>query len=226
MSEKLLEQFIHKVTELQQGRSDIDQASFEQIIRELGLSEEDLSAAEREADKRLVQGRAFRNSELLDRAVEALEHAHALSPFRQDITRELAVTLLTRFRAHARTEDHERAAMLLEANIERDERNTTNYELLRQVQALARPMAHRHVWIALGVGLLVGALATVGVQRMLPVEAAVAPSSQTVDAKDAKQAEQVGEPVTVAEHAPTITRVDPNAPFIAAISPASGPAGT
>jgi hypothetical protein len=208
VSEQLLQQFIAKVAELQQGRSDIDRATFEQIVRELGLSEEDLGNAEREAEKRLTQGRAFRTSELLDRAVEALDHAHALSPFRQDITRELAVTLLTRFREHGRAEDRERAELLLEANIEQDERNTTNYELLRQVQALGRPAARRRLSAALGLGLVAGALATVGVQHVLPARAPVAPTvvSQTVDAK---QEQRVDEPPTVADEAPTITRIDP-----------------
>jgi hypothetical protein len=209
VSEKLLEQFIEKVAELQQGRSDIDQASFEQIVRELGLSEEDLRLAEREAEKRLTQGRAYRNSQLLDRAVEALEHAHALSPFRHDIARELAVTLLTRFKEHGQAEDRERAEALLEANIERDERNTINYELLRQLQALRRPAARRYAWVALGLGVLAGALAAVGVQRMLPVQAPVAPSSPTVEVVEAVEQPPAVVDEDENEDAPTITRVDP-----------------
>ncbi len=96
--DEILMQYLSKVGELQKNRSNALPADeLKSIAQELGLSPEDLQAAEQSAKDHLARGKGFAKHGLLDDALKELGNALALSPYDHETMLLVADTHLKRW---------------------------------------------------------------------------------------------------------------------------------
>lgn len=209
----MIRSYVSRVMEVRERREGAMRAEdLRAIARDIGLSEEDLAAAEQEALDHIARGRQFLQHGRSDDAIAALSKAVALAPDQLDARIDLAQALRDRFRRTGRSEDRANAIAQARACIDQDPSCQRAYLLLNELDQPAvgaragssgSGVGALVAFAALGAFILLGGVAAVGFLTLAPSSSP--PMPPEVSTYDAPQ------PVT------------PNLPAPTAAQPAAAP---
>jgi len=160
-----LQLYIERVTALQaeRGRA-LELHDMKEIARELGMSEEDIAAADSAARAHLDRGLRHSSYGRWDDAIVELREAAALDPMNVEVLHALALSHKERWLAVGDPEDRRQAAELARQSVALDPAHDPSYLLLNDLDkprqgggtdpAGFSPRRRRGGWIALAVALL------------------------------------------------------------------------
>ena len=127
---------IERYLELVQVESveEVDQGELQAIARELGVSEEEIQAADTAAEAHAKRARLHLQHSLHDDALREFGAAAALRPFDPEIRRGLSETLVDRWEAHGERSDADIARTLVLRSIEESPEDHASYALLKRLE--------------------------------------------------------------------------------------------
>ncbi|MEM1177750.1 MAG: hypothetical protein AAGM22_05365 [Acidobacteriota bacterium] len=138
--QEVLRAYLQRVMELSEQRSSQPtHVELAAIAREIGISEEDLAAAEQSADDHRVRGTGFLEFGRFDDAISELLEASVLAPSRLDIKHDLARAYAGRYRRAHQDADRQRAESLARQHLEVDPRHRGSFELISELDAIGPP---------------------------------------------------------------------------------------
>ncbi len=157
--EEETQRIIERYLECVQGErnDEVNQAELQDIARELGVSEEEIQAAESAAEVHAKRGKLHLEHGLHDDALREFGAAAALRPFDPEIRRGLSETLVARWEAQGERSDAALARTLLLRSIEESPDDQASYALLKRLERGAQPAQRRTTFI-IALVLLLGAL--------------------------------------------------------------------
>jgi hypothetical protein len=165
----MIRSYVSRVMEVRERREGAMRAEdLRAIARDIGLSEEDLAAAEQEALDHIARGRQFLQHGRPDDAIAALSKAVALAPDQLDARIDLAQALRDRFRRTGRDEDRAASISQARACIDQDPSCQRAYLLLNELDQPAVGAGSSGAGVgaliaaALGAVILLGGVAAVG----------------------------------------------------------------
>ena len=159
-TQRIIERYLELV---QPKRADeVDQVELQAIARELGVSDEEIAAAEVAAQDHATRGRLHVEHGLHDDAVREFSAAVALRPFDVALHRDLAAALSGRFRATGQRHDAELAKTLARRIIEASPDDREAYVLLEGLERLLNQGAKRRRAVAGFIALALMSIGTVG----------------------------------------------------------------
>lgn len=159
MSNDRLHDFARAVVVRQQEQADdVDEQTMRAVARDLGMSDEDLLAAQAEGQSRKRLAQTYRQQQLIDEAIAELEQAHAFNPLDVEATVMLAELLVKRGRKNDDAADLERARGLCRAALKAAPANTEAASILNVIQN--NPAGQRGV---VPPGIIIAAAVAVGV---------------------------------------------------------------
>ncbi len=134
--DEILMQYLSKVGELQKNRSKaLPAEELRSIAQELGLSPEDLKAAEQSAKDHLARGQGFLKHGLLDDALKELKNALALSPYDQETMLLVAEAHLQRWHKKRHLPDKNEADRLAREVLAEAPENERAFGVLKRLDA-------------------------------------------------------------------------------------------
>jgi len=135
MSTDRLHDFARAVVVRQQEQADdVDEETMRAVARDLGMTDEDLLAAQAEGQSRKRLAQTYRQQQLIDEAIAELEQAHAFNPLDVEATIMLAEVLVKRGRKNDDAADLERARGLCRAALKAAPANTEAASILNVIQ--------------------------------------------------------------------------------------------
>jgi tetratricopeptide (TPR) repeat protein len=138
--EIILHNYIERVMSLQRARRDaLSVADLKSVALELGMSDEDMAAADTAARDYLERGNQHLRHKLWDDAVEELTNAVALNPTDVDALYGLAVAHKERWLADGNQLDHEHAIAYARQSLLYDPHHTASYQLLESLRSSTGP---------------------------------------------------------------------------------------
>ena len=127
----ILSSYVERVMALSAQRSSaLSPEELREIALELGMSEDELAAADEAAEGHLLRGQGYLSHKLWEDAIEQLGSAAALAPMNVDMAFALAQAYAGRWRAKNDKEDCLEAQRLTRRCVELDPRFDQAYELL------------------------------------------------------------------------------------------------
>jgi tetratricopeptide (TPR) repeat protein len=138
--EIILHNYIERVMDLQRARRDaLSLADLKSVARELGMTDEDMAAADTAARDYQTRGLEHLRHKLWDEAVEELTNAVALNPAGVEPLYSLAVAHKERWLADGNVLDHERAVGYARQSLVHDPHHTPSYQLLESLRSSSGP---------------------------------------------------------------------------------------
>lgn len=144
--DKMLQNYLERVMAIKEQQSKtLTEQELRSIAREVGLSDEDLAAADQAAHQHFQRGLNFYQHRRWDDAVNELQEAVAYAPGWLDYKAQLALAHLERWKQSGREPDRYAAASLARECIDIDPNFEQAYQILNQVdqpqqqQAKQRP---------------------------------------------------------------------------------------
>jgi hypothetical protein len=132
----MIRSYVSRVMEVRERREDAMSAEeLRAIARDIGLSDEDLAAAERESVDHAQRGRQFLQHDRLNDGIDALQKSLALAPAEITVRLDLARALRDRYRASHNPQDRTQAAAHARRCIEQDPACQPAYPLLNELDA-------------------------------------------------------------------------------------------
>jgi hypothetical protein len=140
--QEMLRKYIERLTALrgEEGRH-IELADMKEVARELGMSEDDIAAADLAAKAHRDRGLRHLQHRRWDDAVTELREAMALDPMSIEILHPLATAHKERWRATGSQSDRKRASELASRTIAIDPAHDASYLLLNELDEPRRPKA-------------------------------------------------------------------------------------
>lgn len=136
----ILHNYIERVMDLQRARRDaLSLDDLKSVARELGMTEEDMAAADTAARDYRTRGLEHMRHKLWDEAVEELTNAVALDPSGVEPLYNLAVAHKERWLAEGSDLDHERAVAYARQSLVHDPHHTPSYQLLESLRSSGGP---------------------------------------------------------------------------------------
>jgi tetratricopeptide (TPR) repeat protein len=136
----ILHNYIERVMDLQRARRDaLSLDDLKSVARELGMSDEDMAAADTAARDYLERGNEHLSHKLWDDAVEELTNAVALDPSNPDALNALALAHRGRWLANGNELDHERAIAYARGALTYDPHHAASYQLLEELRTSSGP---------------------------------------------------------------------------------------
>jgi len=131
--DELLASWIEQVGRMPDEAEGPDERGYKAVALELGLTEADLARVEAAVEDHLARGRNYLAHGRPGDAVDELNEARALAPWRTDVAHSLAEGYVTRFRASGGVDDRSAAEALIRARLERDPDHQPSYTLLNRL---------------------------------------------------------------------------------------------
>jgi tetratricopeptide (TPR) repeat protein len=159
-NDDILKSYIRRVLELQsQGQTRLSARDLEQVARELGLSDEDITQLNETVRHHLERARHYIQNDIWSDAILELEQAQELSPLDEEITLELARAHVGRWQEKQMVTDRNKARRLLKQLIKDNPHHRESYQLLRSlktsVSSTSRATGRTRIFILAGVAALV-----------------------------------------------------------------------
>lgn len=138
--EVVLNNYIERVMELQRQRHDsLTLSDLKSVARELGMSDEDMAAADTAARDYQARGMRHIQHKLWSDAVEELTNAVALNPSNVEALYTLAVAHKERWLADGLEADREQAINYARRSLALDAGHTPSYQLLEMLRTMSGP---------------------------------------------------------------------------------------